>query len=72
MSNFNIGILIEVGARDEDMSTSGVLSALKAIQYKTSKHSNETVNYGRIQLSGGDIMMDYDMERIYIKGSCME
>ncbi|CDW73099.1 peptidase m16 inactive domain containing protein [Stylonychia lemnae] len=71
-NQLKIGILIECGARDEDVHTSGVLAALKSIQYKTAKHSNETMNYGRIQLSGGDIVMDYDMERIYIKGSCVE
>jgi len=56
----NMGFLIDVGTRDETMETSGSLLALKNTYLKTLKHTNETVNYGMIQMSGGDMQMDYD------------
>jgi processing peptidase subunit alpha len=54
------------------METSGSLLALKNTYLKTLKHTNETVNYGMIQMSGGDMTMDYDQERTFFKGSCIE
>ena len=43
-----IGLLIEVGTRDETNETSGALLALKNTYLKTLKNSNETINFGRI------------------------
>jgi len=68
----NMGFLIDVGTRDETLETSGSLLALKNTYLKTLKHTNETVNYGMIQMSGGDMTMDYDQERAFFKGSCIE
>lgn len=49
-SNFpgtvNLGILLDVGTRDETESSSGSLLALKNTYLKTSGRSNETINYG--------------------------
>jgi len=56
----NMGFLMDVGTRDETMETSGSLLALKNTYLKTLKHTNETVNYGMIQMSGGEMDMDYD------------
>ena len=39
---------------------------------KTLKHTNETINYGMIQMSGGDMQMNYDQESVYFKGHCLE
>jgi len=39
---------------------------------KTLKHTNETINYGMIQMSGGDMQMNYDQESMYFKGHCIE
>lgn len=50
-----IGFLINVGTRDETPETSGSLLALKNTYLKTLKHTNETINYGMIQMSGGDM-----------------
>ena len=67
-----IGFLVDVGTRDETHETSGSLLALKNTYLKTLKHTNETINYGMIQMSGGDMSMDYDQERMYFKGHCLE
>jgi len=56
----NMGFLIGVGTRDETEETSGSLLALKNTYLKTLKHTNETINYGMIQMSGGDMQMNYD------------
>lgn len=46
--------------------------ALKNTYLKTLKHTNETINYGMIQMSGGDMQMDFDQEKMYFKGHCIE
>ena len=61
-----------MGTRDETSETSGSLLALKNTYLKTLKHTNETINYGMIQMSGGDLSMDYDQERVFFKGNCFE
>lgn len=61
-----------MGTRDETQETSGACLALKNTYLKTLKHTNETINYGMIQMSGGDMTMDYDQERTYFKGHCIE
>ena len=68
----HLGMLMNVGTRDETPETSGALLALKNVYLKTLKHTNETVNYGMIQMSGGDMQMEYDQETTYYKGHCIE
>ncbi len=51
----NKGFLVDVGTRDETNETSGSMLALKNTYLKTLKHTNETINYGMIQMSGGDM-----------------
>lgn len=68
----NMGFMMDVGTRDETAETSGACLALKNTYLKTLKHTNETVNYGMIQMSGGAMTMDYDEETTYFKGSCIE
>jgi len=67
----HMGFLMDVGTRDESAETSGSLLALKNTYLKTLKHTNETINYGMIQMSGGAMTMDYDQERTYFKGHCI-
>jgi predicted Zn-dependent peptidase len=67
-----MGFLTEVGTRDETAETSGALLALKNTYLKTLKHTNETTNYSLIQMSGGYLDMDYDQERTYFRGQCIE
>lgn len=64
--------MIDVGTRDETHETSGSLLALKNTYLKTLKHTNETINYGMIQMSGGDMTMDYNQERTFFKGHCLQ
>jgi predicted Zn-dependent peptidase len=71
-SHHFIGFLINAGTRDEISATSGSCLALKNTYLKTLKHTNETINYGMIQMSGGSFTMDYDQERMYFKGHCIE
>lgn len=68
----NMSFLIDVGTRDETEETSGSCLALSNTYLKTLKHTNETVNYGMIQMSGGSMQMDYDQEKIYFAGQCLE
>lgn len=63
---------MDVGTRDETMETSGALLALQNTYLKTLKHTNETINYGMIQMSGGAMTMEYDQERTYFRGHCIE
>jgi hypothetical protein len=67
-----LGFFINVGTRDETEETSGSLLALKNTYLKTLKHTNETINYGMIQMSGGDMEMNYDQESMYFNGHCIE
>lgn len=46
--------------------------ALHNTYLKTLKHTNETINYGMIQMSGGDMTMAYDQERTYFRSQCLE
>lgn len=64
--------MIDVGTRDETAETSGSLLAIKNTYLKTLKHTNETMNYAVKQMSGGDLSMDYDQERMYFKGNCIQ
>jgi len=68
----NMGFLMNIGTRDETAETSGSLLALKNVYLKTLKHTNETVNYGMIQMSGGEMEMNYDQETTYFHGNCIE
>ena len=65
-------MLIDVGVRDETVETSGSLLALRNTYLKTLKHTNETINYGMTQMSGGFFTMDYDQECMYFKAKCLE
>ena len=68
----NMGILLNVGVRDETPETSGACHALKNTYLKTIKHTNETINYGMIQMSGGETSMEYDEETLFFRSSCFD
>lgn len=71
-TSVNMGILLGVGARDETNETTGVCLALKNTYLKTIKHTNETINYNMIQMSGGETSMEYDEETMLYKTSCFD
>lgn len=64
-SNVHMGVLINVGTRDENHENSGSCLAIKNTYLKTLKHTNETINYGMIQMSGGECHMSYDEETMF-------
>lgn len=47
-SRVDVGILLNVGTRDETNETSGSLLSIKNTYYKTVLNTNETINYGVI------------------------
>jgi len=67
-----MGILVNVGTRDETAETSGALLAIKNTYLKTLKHTNETINYGMVQMSGGETTMEYDEETMWYHSYCFE
>jgi len=44
----DMGILMDMGSRDETIETSGSMLALKNTFLKTALRTNETVNYGMV------------------------
>jgi processing peptidase subunit alpha len=68
----DMGILLDVGTRDETHETSGALHSIKQTYYKTVLNTNETINYGMVQMSGGQFEMDYDHENAYFKANCLQ
>ncbi len=64
-SNVNMGILLNVGVRDETHDTSGACLAIKNTYLKTLKHTNETLNYGMTQMAGSDTTLEYDEETMF-------
>jgi predicted Zn-dependent peptidase len=71
-SNVHFGILQDVGVRDEKNNQSGALLAIKNTYLKTLKHTNETINYGMIQMSGGETEMEFDEESSWWNTHCFE
>jgi processing peptidase subunit alpha len=67
----DLGVLLDVGTRDETGETSGSLLSIKNTYYKTILNTNETVNYGMVQMSGGEFEMEYDQESAYFKAHCL-
>jgi len=66
-----MGILINMGTRDETNESSGSLLNIKNTYLKTVLNTNETVNYGMVQMSGGSFEMDYNQENSYFRASCL-
>ena len=61
-----------MGSREENSDNSGSLLAIKSTYLKTVKHTNETINYGMIQMTGGECNMQYDEETIYYNAYSFE
>ena len=70
-STVTFGILLDVGSRDEDSKTSGALHSIKTTYYKSFLRTNETINYGMVQMSGGKYSMDFTREHAIFKASCL-
>ena len=68
----HMNLLLGVGSRDESAETSGSLHSIKTTKYKSSLVTNETVNYGMVQMSGGTYNMDFDRESASFSASCLD
>ena len=66
-----MGILLNVGTRDESKKTSGALHSIQTTQYKSFANTNETINFGMVQMSGGDYRMEFDRESMWFMASCL-
>ena len=66
-----LGILLEAGTRDEDLESSGMCMSLKNTYLKSNSRTNEQLNYGIVQMSGGEFTMSYDQESIMYQGHCL-
>lgn len=64
-------ILLNVGTRNENNETSGSLHSIKNTYLKTVVNTNETVNYGMVQMSGGYSSMKYDQETAVFSAGCI-
>lgn len=68
----HVNLLLGVGSRDETPETSGSLHSMQITRYKSSLVTNETVNYGMVQMSGGSYDMSFDREVLSARTSCLE
>lgn len=70
-SPVTFGVLLDVGTRDETKENSGALHSIKTTYYKSNLNTNETINYGMVQMSGGKYDMNYDRETTIFKATCL-
>lgn len=68
----HMNLSIGVGSRDETAETSGSLHSMMITRYKSSLVTNETVNYGMVQMSGGEYKMSFDRETLTCTASCLD
>ena len=71
-SQIHMNILLNVGSRDETPENSGSMHSIKLTRYKSALVTNETVNYGMVQMSGGSYNMNYDREMASFNASCLD
>lgn len=69
--NVTMGVLLDVGSRNETHENSGALFSIKSTMYKTNLHTNETINNHMIQQAGGSYDVTFDRERTLFKASCL-
>ena len=70
-SSVYLGVTISAGTRDETEKNSGVVHALEKTALKTNVRTNEQINYGMIQMSGGAFSMTYNQEYINYQSHCL-
>lgn len=66
-----IGLAADFGTRDESPQCSGTLHSMSLTRYKSMLNTVDTVNYGMVQMSGGDYRMGYDREKAWWKTQCL-
>lgn len=70
-SNVQLGVFVDVGSRDENAESSGATLLLKNAHLKTAISTNETVNYGIIQMAGAELNLDYGRESGFYRINCL-
>jgi predicted Zn-dependent peptidase len=70
-ANIQLGIMIDMGTRDEDAESSGAMLSIKNTYLKTAINTNETVNYGIAQMAGGRFEVEYNRENIFYRVNCL-
>jgi predicted Zn-dependent peptidase len=70
-STVSLGVFIDLGSRDENAENSGATLLLKNAHLKTALNTNETVNYGITQMSGGEFEVKYNQENIFYRANCL-
>ena len=70
-SSVHLGVTITAGTRDETSKTSGLVHALSSTYLKTNIRTNEQINYGMIQMSGGQFKMTYSQDFMNYFGHCL-
>ena len=70
-SSIHMGVTIVAGTRDETLKTSGISHALASTYLKTNVRTNEQINYGMVQMSGGDFKMTYSQDFLNYYGHCL-
>lgn len=66
-----MGVIADYGTRDETAASSGVLHAMSLTRYKSMLNTVDTVNYGMVQMSGGEYRMGFDREKTWYKFQCL-
>ena len=66
-----LGVIADYGTRDETAESSGVLHAMSLTRYKSMLNTVDTVNYGMVQMSGGEYRMGFDREKTWYKVQCL-
>ena len=67
----HLGITLNAGTRDEVPKYSGSVHALQKTSLKTNVRTNEQINYGMIQMSGGAFSMTYNQEFMHYSTHCL-
>lgn len=70
-SSVHLGVTISAGTRDETEKYSSVVHSLAQTHLKTNVRTNEQINYGMIQMSGGAFEMNYNQEFMNYHGHCL-
>ena len=70
-SNIHLGVTINAGTRDETDKYSSMVHSLSQIYLKTNVRTNEQINYGMIQMSGGQFEMTYNQDFMNFSGHCI-
>src|SRR5574343_624772 len=61
-SNVHLGVTINTGTRDETEKYSSMVHSRAQTYLKTNVRTNEQINYGMIQMSGGRFEMTYNQD----------